>query len=121
MGRQVRRVAMDYAHPRDASGRLIPLFGPDATERPRAQRMEPARPGTKLGWCMYETTSEGTPISPVCETKEALAQWLADNDAPAWGDKTATYEEWLRTIKRGSAVSAVRGRDGRMRSGVSAG
>ena len=31
-------------------------------------------------WQMYEQTSEGTPISPVMESPEALARWLVDNN-----------------------------------------
>ncbi len=56
---------------------------------------------------MYDNTSEGTPISPVMETPEQLAQWLADNEASAFAGMTATYEQWLGTIKRGFAPSAV--------------
>lgn len=56
---------------------------------------------------MYESTSEGTPISPVCKTPEELARWLADNNASAFANETATYEQWLATIKRGWAISAV--------------
>jgi hypothetical protein len=56
---------------------------------------------------MYETCTEGTPISPVMETPEKLARWLADNDASAFGDDTASYEAWLSTIKRGSSIGAV--------------
>jgi hypothetical protein len=57
---------------------------------------------------MYETTSEGTPISPVCKSPEELAKWLTDNKASAFAEHTATYEEWLRMIKgTGFAVSAV--------------
>ncbi len=56
---------------------------------------------------MYETCSEGTPISPVMETPEELARWLTDNEASAFADMTATYEQWLATIKRGWAVSAM--------------
>jgi hypothetical protein len=56
---------------------------------------------------MYETTSEGTPISPVFETPEELAQWLADNNASVFGDMTATYEQWLGMCKAGWAPSAV--------------
>lgn len=66
---------------------------------------------------MYETTSEGTPISPVMETAEELARWLADTGASAFGDSTATYEQWLSTIKRGWAVSAI-GVGGKLVSGV---
>lgn len=63
--------------------------------------------GTATGWCMYETTSEGTPISPVFDTPEALARWLADTGASAFGGRTATYEQWLSTIRQGWAPSAV--------------
>lgn len=46
-------------------------------------------------YMMYETTTEGTPISPALETLENLARWLADNKASAFGRMTATYEQWL--------------------------
>ncbi len=73
---------------------------------------------------MYEDTSEGTPISPVMETPEELARWLAANGASAFGSQTATYEQWLATIKRGWACSAVmtvnRDGTGTMESGVAA-
>lgn len=52
---------------------------------------------------MYEDTSEGTPISPVMATPEELARWLADTGASSFGDMTATYDQWLSTIKRGLA------------------
>jgi len=48
---------------------------------------------------MYETCTEGTPISPAFATPEELARWLADNEASAFGGMTASYEGWLRTIK----------------------
>lgn len=47
---------------------------------------------------MWETTSEGSPISPAFDTPEELAQWLADNGASACGSSTASYTEWLRMI-----------------------
>ena len=57
---------------------------------------------------MYETTSEGTPISPVMETAEELARWLADNNASAFAGQGASYEAWLSMIKGpGWATSAV--------------
>jgi hypothetical protein len=68
-------------------------------------------------YMMYEDTSEGTPISPAFETPEELARWLADTGASAFGDMTATYEQWLATIKRRWAVSAVV-RNGKIDSGV---
>lgn len=56
---------------------------------------------------MYETTSEGTPISPVMATPEELAQWLFDNNASSFGSDTASYEAWLRVAQGNSACSAV--------------
>lgn len=47
---------------------------------------------------MYQNTTEGTPISPVFETAEELAQWLVDNDTSAYGDSVSSYEEWLEMI-----------------------
>jgi hypothetical protein len=50
------------------------------------------------GYQMWETTSEGSPISPVFKTPEELAAWLAANNASTFADRTATYEEWLTMI-----------------------
>ena len=66
---------------------------------------------------MYETVSEGTPISPVMASPEELARWLTDNDANASGRMTASYEGWLRVCKGGYACSAVF-IDGKFQSGV---
>ena len=69
-------------------------------------------------WQMYETTSEGTPISPVMETPELLARWLADNKASAFASDTATYDQWLNMIRVGYACSAEFSRETGMISGV---
>lgn len=74
-------------------------------------------PLDRLGYCMYEETSEGTPISPVFETVEKLASWLAKNNASAFGNNTATYEQWLDTCRRGWAPSLIFDEQG-LRSGV---
>ena len=68
---------------------------------------------------MYETTSEGTPISPAFATREELARWLADNGASAFGATKATYEQWLN-IARGSYAPSLVVQDGKMMSGVEA-
>jgi len=77
-------------------------------EMPRAEDFMPEFPqGTATHMMMYETTSEGTPISPAFATAEELARWLADNNASAFGGTGATYEQWLSTIHRGFAPSTV--------------
>lgn len=45
---------------------------------------------------LYETTSEGSPISPVMDSPESLARWLTDNNASAFANMGATYDQWLR-------------------------
>ena len=68
---------------------------------------ESTEPPVGDGWQMWETTSEGSPISPVCDSPESLARWLADNEASAFGGETATAEQWLAMIQCGYAPSMV--------------
>ena len=140
MSREVRRVPKDWEHPRDGSGRYVPLFCGGFKDLVEKWDMEaemwnkglcrysedewkekgPNQSGTYAEWAglrpeekdympdwpeeecthiqMYETSSEGTPISPVMETPEALARWLADKDAGFFGEMCLSYEEWLNTI-----------------------
>ncbi len=58
-------------------------------------------------WQMYECTSEGTPLSPVMDSPEKLARWLFKNNASAFADQTASYQDWLAMIRAGSSVSAI--------------
>lgn len=74
-------------------------------------------PERRTHYQMYETTSEGTPISPIAATPECLAKWLADNGASAFGDMTATYDEWLGMIRKGWAPGMIIA-GGHMDSGV---
>lgn len=62
---------------------------------------------------MYETCTEGTPISPVFATPEECARWCADNGASAFGYQTAPYEWWLRVCE-GSAGFGLMFSDGKM-------
>lgn len=92
--------------------------GEDLSAKPASDAWEETEPPAGDGWQMWETTSEGSPISPVCKTPEALARWLADNKASTFGDSTANYETWLKMIiSTGWAMSAVMDADG-LRSGV---
>lgn len=59
----------------------------------------PTEPPSGPGWQMWETTTEGSPISPVFDTPEALARWLADTRASMFGDDGAAYAVWLGFIQ----------------------
>jgi hypothetical protein len=73
------------------------------------------------GWQMWETTGD-TPMSPVFKTPEELATWLVEHKASAFAAETATYEEWMATIKAGHVPSLVLGTNSKgekvMASGV---
>lgn len=142
MGREVRRVPKDWQHPmRD--GRYIPLydgynaaleaFRADIEEKGLAEALDwngggPISDDYMPDWpeeerthyMMYEDTSEGTPISPAMESPEALARWLADNGASAFGRSTATYEQWLPICRGGWAPGLVYDSQRGLRSGVEA-
>jgi len=77
-------------------------------DRPSAEDYMPEWPEEELTHLMmYETVTEGTPISPAFKTPEELARWLADNNSSAFGSMTANYEQWLAMCRAGWAPSAV--------------
>lgn len=93
-----------------------------AGERPVPEDYMPDWPDAeRTHFQMYETTSEGTPISPVMESPEALAQWLADSGASAFARETASYEAWLRVARGGFAPSAAYSPSTGLVSGVAMG
>ena len=123
MGREVRRVPPGWEHPkryrdpiryqplRDGYNKVLKEFEDAIKEKGLEKAIEwfgggPLKDEYMPDWPeeerthyqMYEITSEGTPISPVMETPEELARWLADNSASAFGGMTCTYEEWLGMI-----------------------
>lgn len=78
-----------------------------AGDRPDPKEYTPQWPTSLCThWQMYEETTEGTPISPVCGSPEELAQWMADHGGDAFAGMTASYLEWLSLIRQGPAPSA---------------
>lgn len=140
MSREVRRVPINWEHPKDEKGHYIPLY------KSFSYNEEEIKEGLRDGWLkdeppnygcdvmprwpeskrthyqMYESVTEGTPISPVMETPEALARWLADNKASAGPYATATYDQWLAMIKVGSSAGGfvINRATGETMSGVEA-
>ncbi|MEM7220030.1 MAG: hypothetical protein AAF515_16810 [Pseudomonadota bacterium] len=108
MGREVRRVPPDWAHPIGDNGQYKPL---------RCGEMPDPHQDSATHYQMYETTSEGTPISLAMESPQALAQWLVDNEASAFAGQTASYEAWLQVCEGRSVVSGVF-HNGRVLNGV---
>jgi len=75
-----------------------------------AEAWEPQDPPKGDGYQLWETTSEGSPISPVFETLEALCDYAAEY-CTTFGSFTATVDEWRQILdadfvhaKRGNAI-----------------
>lgn len=72
--------------------------------RPNPQDFMPDWPESeRTHYQMYETVTEGTPVSPVMNSPEELARWLVVNEHHC----SATYEQWLRVCNGGFAPSGV--------------
>ena len=70
-----------------------------AGQRPHCDEHMPNWPAEqRTHLMMYETTSEGTPVSPAFATPEELARWLAENYERAYGKGEASYEDWLLAV-----------------------
>lgn len=67
-------------------------------QRAEAEAWEATEPPKGDGWQMWETTSEGSPMSPVFATPAELASWLARTGASMFGSTTATEAHWLSII-----------------------
>jgi len=67
---------------------------PEAEQK--AETWEKIEPPAGKGYQIWETVSEGSPISPVFATPEELARYMAGKK---WGaDKGSSYETWLKFI-----------------------
>lgn len=138
MGRELRPVTLDWEHPcaggtySDGSPRYIPLHSredllhhieysqkypedyPDGIDPD--DYMPEIPEGTPYGWQMYETVSEGSPISPIFKTKDELADWLA---SPAAGREQVSPAAARAFVADGWAPSFV-SMGGNFMSGVEA-
>lgn len=127
MGREIRFVKEGWQHPY-ANGKPVSLFDGEDYERGKKEWEEhfekhglqdtldymgeaPNEEYYMPKWSeeekthmqMYETTSEGTPISPVFrkDQKEEMAQWLVDHRSSMFGGMTASKARWLNVIEGG--------------------
>lgn len=70
---------------------------------------EPTQPPEGEGWQLWETVSEGSPISQVFKTPEELARWMA-SPLYTWGAHRGSglsYEHALNFVKAGWAPSFI--------------
>ena len=97
MSREIRRVPQDWQHPRRANGQYEPLHDgycravasfkddpDDWDDEPDPNDYMPEFGESATAYQVYETVSEGTPVSPVLPNRDRLRDWLM-NDGSGLG------------------------------------
>lgn len=118
MGRAVRRVPADWEHPRNERGHYIPmhtkfLYTDDEikegiedgwldADKPNygIDLMPTWTPEEATQYQLYETTSEGTPISPIFDNLDDLCEWAAKH-ATTFASFKATADQWRSMLDQG--------------------
>ena len=118
MGRELKRIPLDFDWPLnkiwrgylfstclddddcDACRKFTKLKGIPLTtyDCPDFEPFKGPPPGD--GFQLWETTSEGSPTSPVFATLDDLCEWCTDN-ATTFANFTATKDEWRKMFDRG--------------------
>jgi hypothetical protein len=123
--REVREIPRGWRHPKDKKGRYVPLLpngycaANDLSEEDRngvgeMPAITPAVRARGVEIMAYETTTEGTPISPAFpdtpEGRAALVRYCAEH-ATTFGDYRADVEAWAGILFSDQVV-LVEGKDG---------
>lgn len=91
-----RRNGFDYGCPHcGGSGRV---WQTEEVKRLH-EEWEPIEPPAGDGYQLWETTSEGSPKSPVFASFDELCEWCAEN-ASTFASYKATKEEWAEMLDR---------------------
>lgn len=133
MGREIKRVALDFDWPInkvwpfyklstciddcDECRAAAKIRGMEFTEYncPKFKEYDPPEGD---GYQLWETTSEGSPMSPVFQTPEELAKWLDINQISSFSDMTCNYDQWLNFIYGSQWAPSAIIENGELKSGV---
>ena len=87
-----------------------------------AEEWEPTEPPEGEGWQLWETVSEGSPVSPVFATAEELADWLASPESSeADGvNRGTSRSQWLAFLHGPGWAPSMIVSAGRVMGGVEA-
>lgn len=96
MGRTLKRVPMDFDWP----------LGEVWKGYLHSDHKQTFAPPAGEGFQLWETTTEGSPVSPVFETLDGLCDWCEEN-ATVFADIKATKEQWKQMFDSGSICARV--------------
>jgi hypothetical protein len=110
--RELREIPKGWQHPKDAAGEYVPLlpYGYPDDDRPATPETTMPPPLGDIDIAAYETTTEGTPISPAFpntpEGRRDLLAYCAEY-AFVFGHRHAGGEAWAAVLfGEGATVSA---------------
>lgn len=115
MGREIKRVPMDFDWPIDAEwlGYQRDCGNDECDGCADCERVEPPE---GEGYQLWQTVSDA-PMSPVFATPEELARYMADLEAGSW-DAGISYEKWLKFINGPGWAPSMMIVDGRVYKGI---
>jgi len=70
------------------------------------------------GYQIWETISEGSPVSPIFDIPKDLAEWMVNNDKTI--TKDTTLEQWVKFIEKEGYAPSLVAKNGVCKSGVEA-
>lgn len=96
MGREVKRVSVDFEWP---IGKIWKGYLDDVKYNEETDEYEGYYdPPKGEGYQIWETTSEGSPLTPVFENPKYLARYCEIHKVSWLGSYTSTYDKWLAFI-----------------------
>jgi hypothetical protein len=76
--------------------------------RPKSADFMPDWPDSeRTHYVLYETVTEGSPVSPVFATAEELAAWLVTPDGRRESRTNSTYEAWMKVFMGNGHVPSM--------------
>lgn len=110
MSREVRRVPLDFDHPIGETwpGYLRTCADDDCDGCAACESVDPPE---GEGWQLWETTSEGSPISPVFISGDGLVAWMSTNPCGFAGRPISieTAQSWVFGVGWSPSMIAIGG------------
>lgn len=111
MSRELRKVSKGWEHPKKENGSYQPMHewsdhscNCEYCSVNNEEDYMP-KPGEEFGYALYEGISEGTPLTPVFDTKEQLIAYLVKN-GDFWGEKW-TEQSARSAVEKGYTPSGM--------------
>ncbi len=79
---------------------------PSKAAKKKFDKWKESEPPAGEGFQLWETTSEGSPTSPVFETLDALCEYAAEN-CTTFADFKASKEQWMQMLQRNMVVTPM--------------